>query len=411
MSVNIDALFQHLMKDPDIIPPEGEDKEDIAMAMATQRAKQSNNNLKALNMATADRSVSKLLYFLKAEDDEDDSPLTPAQMNAYAKHLDTINKLTEKLQGGGKLTAKQQRDWDAAEKFSEDIATPADLPGIHDVINEHEEAMVDVVGEGAGEQPGEEDDDTATPAETPAETPTKAPQREGEFEREARLEAEERVARLERRAAMSPEERKEELARRVEEEEAKAGAEAMKDLKAHHSLTSAVDALSDAAPNVELDHYGNDADSPFHQSRFGDDPKAYHNIHAKYSKEVLEEAFDHHAKPKNEGGAGQSPHSINFGGRKDGSIVESEVHSMMDNFFESQGKQEVPSDAPSTPEAEEGADRPGIAREMTPEAKEAARKVRTKIEDTPASNWFEANVPDKGADATAWDSKKLSIME
>jgi len=34
MSVNIDALFQHLMKDPDIIPPEGEDKEAIAMAMA-----------------------------------------------------------------------------------------------------------------------------------------------------------------------------------------------------------------------------------------------------------------------------------------------------------------------------------------------------------------------------------------
>ena len=73
MSVNIDALFQHLMEDPDIIPPEGEDKEDIAMAMARQRAKQSNNNTKALSMASADRSVSKLLYFLKADDDDAES--------------------------------------------------------------------------------------------------------------------------------------------------------------------------------------------------------------------------------------------------------------------------------------------------------------------------------------------------
>ena len=72
MSINIDSLFQHLMKDPDIIPPEGEEKEDIAMAMARQRAKQSNNNTKALSMAGEDRSVSKLLSFLKAEDDDAD---------------------------------------------------------------------------------------------------------------------------------------------------------------------------------------------------------------------------------------------------------------------------------------------------------------------------------------------------
>ena len=72
MSVNIDALFQHLMEDPDIIPPEGEDKEDIAMAMATQRAKQSNNNTKALNMAGEDRTISKLLAFLKAEGDTEE---------------------------------------------------------------------------------------------------------------------------------------------------------------------------------------------------------------------------------------------------------------------------------------------------------------------------------------------------
>jgi len=70
MSINIDALFQHLMEDPDIIPPEGEDKEDIAMAMARQRAKQSNNNAKALSMATDYSNIEKLLAFLvKAEGD------------------------------------------------------------------------------------------------------------------------------------------------------------------------------------------------------------------------------------------------------------------------------------------------------------------------------------------------------
>jgi len=229
MSVNIDALFQHLMKDPDIIPPEGEDKEAIAMAMATQRAKQSNNNTKALSMATANRSVSKLLYFLKAEDDEDDSPLTPAQMNAYARHLDTINKLTEKLQGGGKLTAKQQRDWDAAETFSNDIAKPADLPGIHDVIDEHEEAMVDVVGEGAGEQPGEEDDDTATPPETPAGTSSAGKALPGDEVKGGVSMAE--------RAAMTPGERK------IAREKALAEAEKETPSEPHHSLTSAVDSI------------------------------------------------------------------------------------------------------------------------------------------------------------------------
>ena len=83
MSINIDALFQHLMEDPDIIPPEGEEKEDIAMAMATQRAKQSNNNIKALNMAKEDRSISKLLAFLKAEGD---TPEDKQFIEDYRKH-------------------------------------------------------------------------------------------------------------------------------------------------------------------------------------------------------------------------------------------------------------------------------------------------------------------------------------
>ena len=63
-SVNVDALFQHLMEDPDIIAPEGQRKEDIALAMAEQRARQSRNNEKALNMVKMDTNVDLLVDFL-----------------------------------------------------------------------------------------------------------------------------------------------------------------------------------------------------------------------------------------------------------------------------------------------------------------------------------------------------------
>jgi len=79
MAVNIKALFQHLMKDPDIVPPEGESKKDLAIALATQRAKQAFNNEKALNMAIQDRSISKLLAFLKADDEDDAESVSEAE--------------------------------------------------------------------------------------------------------------------------------------------------------------------------------------------------------------------------------------------------------------------------------------------------------------------------------------------
>jgi len=120
MSVNIDALFQHLMKDPDIIPPEGEDKEAIAMAMAIQRAKQSNNNTKALSMATANRSVSKLLYFLKAEDDDAESAsgaeelkpeINPAE---FAKHVANFDKHNERVSDAKKQG--KEPEWDTKQQ-------------------------------------------------------------------------------------------------------------------------------------------------------------------------------------------------------------------------------------------------------------------------------------------------------
>jgi len=245
--------------------------------------------------------------------------------------------------------------------------------------------MVDVADEGAGEQPEGGEDETKDPTETRTSTP-----KEGFAAGPAGESPSETAA----RRAMTPAQRGADRARRLEAaEEAEA-----KGATPHHSLTSAVEALSDAGPDVELDNYGNDADSPFHTSRFGTTEaatKSFNYIHKKYRKEDLAEAYDGLEKVDKQ-------RAINFGGAKDGSLVESAIHNMMDNFFEAQERQEVPS-ASATPEDEEGADRPETAREMPSEEKEAARKKRVKIEDTPASKWFEKNMPDKGADATAWD--------
>ena len=64
MPVNIKPLFDKLMKDPDIVPPEGKNKEEAVKDYVLQRAKQSVNNEKALNLARDDNSVNKLLDFL-----------------------------------------------------------------------------------------------------------------------------------------------------------------------------------------------------------------------------------------------------------------------------------------------------------------------------------------------------------
>ena len=369
MSINIDALFQHLMKDPDIIPPEGEDKEDIAMAMATQRVKQSNNNTKALNMAKEDRSISKLLYFLKAEDDEE------IDARAFTQHMRNFDKHKKVLEDGKDFpnTTKGRRDRKEFEDAKEYLAQEDKLPKIVDLHDDAMQRLVDA-------------EDTSEAVDAEAEAPKAAPETPARAQRVGVTPDEEERAAGEARRQMSPEERKADRERRLEEQ---AEIDASADAAPHHSLTSAVDAISAAEPDVELDQYGNDPDSPFHVSRFGDDPKAYHNIHDAYSREDLEEAFDHHAKPKNEGGAGKSPHSLNFGGRKGGSIVESEVHSMMDNFYEAQGRQEAPS-APAPTSAKED-DRGEAAKQMVA------------IEDSPASNWYEANVPGGKEGGKAWD--------
>ena len=399
MSINIDALFQHLMKDPDIIPPEGEDKEDIAMAMATQRVKQSNNNNKALNMAKEDRSISKLLYFLKAEDDEEE-----IDTREFGKHERNFTKHRKVLEDGKNFpnTAAGRRN----KKEYEEAKEYLDRPGVlQQAVRDHDEKMEQLQAEGSEDTEGTSGIDDAVP---------EASKRRGDIEDEAAVDEElgeaspetpapkgrepfatgqagESSQEAKARAGMSREER---IA------DARARAAAMADMEEdeapHHSLDSAVDAISNAAPDVELDHYGNDPDSPFHVSRFGDDPKAFHNIHSAYTKEDLAKAYDGLEK------AGKQ-RSLNFDGKEGGSLVESTIHNMMEEYRKANpGTYESP--LPQRGGGEEaGLDEAASVSDLTPEAQEAARKKRTEIQDTPASNWYEANVPDHKSGEVEWD--------
>ena len=102
-SVNVDALFQHLMEDPDIIAPEGQRKEDIALAMAEQRARQSRNNEKALNMVKMDSNVDLLIDFLSKakrkftgtwDDHKDEFHEDLEEFAAFwEKNLDELNEM------------------------------------------------------------------------------------------------------------------------------------------------------------------------------------------------------------------------------------------------------------------------------------------------------------------------------
>ena len=60
MTTSVQLLFDKIMNDPDIVTPAGEDKSKVALSIAQQRVKQSDNNIKALNMA---KSKSSMFFF------------------------------------------------------------------------------------------------------------------------------------------------------------------------------------------------------------------------------------------------------------------------------------------------------------------------------------------------------------
>ena len=67
MTTKVQLFYDKIMNDPDIIPPAGKKKEDIALAIAEQRVKQSENNNKSLNMAKSSSPVKKLSDFIQLE--------------------------------------------------------------------------------------------------------------------------------------------------------------------------------------------------------------------------------------------------------------------------------------------------------------------------------------------------------
>ena len=60
MPINLKPLIDKIMDDPDVIPEEGVDKKDLALDIATQRAKQTVNNNLALNLAKTMSAVDLL---------------------------------------------------------------------------------------------------------------------------------------------------------------------------------------------------------------------------------------------------------------------------------------------------------------------------------------------------------------
>lgn len=67
MTTSVKLLFDKIMSDPDIVTPAGEDKSEVALAIAQQRVKQADNNRRALNMAKAYPNASALTKFLRAQ--------------------------------------------------------------------------------------------------------------------------------------------------------------------------------------------------------------------------------------------------------------------------------------------------------------------------------------------------------
>ena len=98
MSVNIKLLFDKIMNDPDIIPPSGQQKEDVAIAIAQQRVKQSENNIKALNMAKSKSSISDFINFIQLEK----APRKPKEFNieTFIKDVDILYNWDTEIPSG-----------------------------------------------------------------------------------------------------------------------------------------------------------------------------------------------------------------------------------------------------------------------------------------------------------------------
>jgi len=370
MSVNIEALFQHLMEDPDLIPPEGEEKEDIAMAMATQRAKQSKNNVKALNMASEDRTISKLLAFLKAEGDTDEEKAERAEFYKHEKNFGAHEKrvlaaaktgtspwMTRKQSEAkqAKLNKRkvetverpddqsyegeiQQKEWEDAHAF---------FQGIKDntVVEEHNKKLDAAI---TGVQEAEGDPDADAPATAPEVPAPKAPPRQ-DTELSIEDEAEQRRVRRAARAGMTDAEKKEALDSEIKAANAarvKEGEAAEREFEAAARAKVSVGEAGDETPEEDKSH-------PFHPSKFGDglkEQQGYHRVMeaAGNSSAFLESVLDWNTRPMEDKGDpdhptlefddlpgnGRHPYSHHDGGNADANINPDKVIGMIRQYNE-----------------------------------------------------------------------------
>ena len=363
MAVNIEALFQHLMKDPDIIPPEGESKKDIAIALATQRAKQASNNEKALNMAVEDRAVSKLLLFLKADDDDAESAsgsarevkpeVDTAEFDQHVANFDRLQgkvanarkqgkepkwatkqevetaaarregRTAQKLDNGDEISVRGQKDkddWEAAYDYlSDNMASQ-----ITTFENEIEGALD---GEDTGEEQEAEMDDTEAESEGDEGKPTEesadisgVEERPGQRMGESDAEYDFRIS------LQSPEAKKRDRLRRLKAAGEEEGANAVAEAVAGHMGEVGDIEEKDAEEKKATGH-------PYHPSKFtGKDANSdFGRVFAAAgdSMDFLEDAHDWYTRSASEKGGeggdglpGMDKHQYHhlLGGNKEGSV-------------------------------------------------------------------------------------------
>ena len=86
MTTKVQLFYDKIMNDPDIIPSVGKKKEDIALAIAEQRVKQSENNNKALNMVKSKSPLSEFVNFIQLEKAKD------FNIDTFIKDVQTLYK-------------------------------------------------------------------------------------------------------------------------------------------------------------------------------------------------------------------------------------------------------------------------------------------------------------------------------
>ena len=129
MTTKVQLFYDKIMNDPDIIPPAGKKKEDIALAIAEQRVKQSENNNKALNMAKSKSSISDFINFIQLEKAKD------FNIDTFIKDLQKVHSWDNEKSSDVKTKASSfHKKYEPHKDFIEGMI---EAPGFFDDISEY----------------------------------------------------------------------------------------------------------------------------------------------------------------------------------------------------------------------------------------------------------------------------------